>query len=167
MSDAEWLDERETAAWHGFLEASNRVGQHLEQQLKEGSGLSHPQYEILVRLGDAPDGEIRMTELARSLITSKSGLTYQVGQLEKRGLVRRRSCPTDVRGVFAVLTEEGGRVLREAAPGHVAAVREVLIDVLDERELELLAEGLGRVARRLSGEEAPGADRDEARKCGG
>ncbi|HEV7626520.1 MAG TPA: MarR family transcriptional regulator [Streptomyces sp.] len=150
MSDAKWLSEREMAAWRGFLQASNRVGHHLEQQLKDDSGLSHPQYEILVRLGDAPDGEIRMTELARSLITSKSGLTYQVGQLEKRGLVRRRSCNSDVRGVFAVLTNEGRRTLGDAAPGHVAAVREVLIDVLDAEELELLAKGLGRVARRLS-----------------
>lgn len=159
MRDAEWLDEREMAAWQGFLRASNLVGHHLEQQLREEAGLSHPQYEILVRLADAPGAQIRMTELARSLITSKSGLTYQVGQLEKRGLVRRRSCPTDVRGVFAVLTDEGRRVLGDAAPGHVAAVREVLIDVLEEDELELLAEGLGRVARRLGGQQG-GAERD-------
>jgi DNA-binding MarR family transcriptional regulator len=86
MADVKWLDERESAAWQSFLQASNRVGQHLDQQLREGGGLSHPQYEILVRLGDAPGGEIRMTELARSLVTSKSGLTYQIGRLEKRGL---------------------------------------------------------------------------------
>lgn len=149
MTDAEWLDEREMAAWQGFLEASNRVGHHLEQQLREESGLSHPQYEILVRLGDAPDGEIRMTELAKGLVTSKSGLTYQIGRLEKRGFVRRRLCESDVRGVYAVLTDDGRRALREAAPGHVAAVREALIDVLGRGELELLAESLGRVARRL------------------
>jgi len=163
MSDAKWLDEHEMAAWQGFLQASNRIGHHLEQQLKDDSGLSHPQYEILVRLGDAPGGEIRMTELAKSLITSKSGLTYQVGQLERRGLVLRRSCPTDVRGVFAVLTDEGRRALDEAAPGHVAAVREVLIDVLDEEELRLLAEGLGRVARRLRSD-GDGAEQTEVHK---
>jgi DNA-binding MarR family transcriptional regulator len=149
MTDTRWLDEREMAAWQSFLQASNRVGQHLEQQLREGSGLSHPQYEILVRLGDAPDGELRMTELARHLVTSKSGLTYQVGRLEQRGLVRRRTCESDVRGVYAVLTAAGGRALRDAAPGHVAAVREALIDVLGPGELEQLAESLGRVARRL------------------
>jgi DNA-binding MarR family transcriptional regulator len=144
-----WLDEREMAAWQGFLEASNLVGRRLEHQLKEEAGLSHPQFEVLVRLADAPDGEIRMTELATLLITSKSGLTYQVGQLEKRGLVRRRACSEDVRGVFAAITKEGWRVLRQAAPGHVATVREVLIDVLGPEELDVLAEGLGRVARRL------------------
>jgi DNA-binding MarR family transcriptional regulator len=149
MSDPRWLNDEEMAAWQGFLEASNRVARHLEQQLKDDAGLSHPQYEILVRLAEAPDGEIRMTELARLLLTSKSGLTYQVGQLEKRGLVSRRSCPTDVRGVFAVLTDDGRRTLTEAAPGHVACVREALIDVLSARELEVLARGLGRVGERL------------------
>lgn len=150
MADPRWLNEHEMAAWQGFLEASNRVARHLEQQLREDAGLSHPQYEILVRLSAAPCGEIRMTELARSLITSKSGLTYQVGRLEQRGLVRRRSAADDVRGVLAVLTPEGRRVLESAAPGHVAAVREALIDVLEEPELTALAGALGRVGRRLA-----------------
>lgn len=156
MTETRWLDEREMAAWEGFLEASNRVSRHLEQQLRDDAKLSHPQYEVLVRLAGAENGEIRMSELAELLITSKSGLTYQVGRLEKRGLVRRRSCPTDVRGVFAVLTDAGREVLDTAAPGHVAAVREALIDVLSPGELDLLAQGLGRVGARLrnSGGEA-------------
>lgn len=149
MAETRWLDEREMAAWQGFLEATSRVSRHLEQQLKDDAGLSHPQYEILVRLADAPEGEVRMTELAEELFTSKSGLTYQVGQLEKRGLVSRRSCPTDVRGVLAVLTRSGRETLRDAAPGHVAAVRASLIDVLDEEELSVLARALGRVGARL------------------
>src|ERR1700759_2266575 len=98
-----WLDEDEKRAWHAFLAAGSLVDRLLDAQLKEAIGLSHPQYEILVRLADAPDGELRMTELADTLLTSKSGLTYQVTQLEKAGLVKRRSCPSDVRGVLAVL----------------------------------------------------------------
>ncbi|MFI7242913.1 MarR family winged helix-turn-helix transcriptional regulator [Streptomyces qinglanensis] len=149
MAGTRWLDEREMAAWQGFLEATSRVSRHLEQQLKEDAGLSHPHYEILVRLAAAPDGEVRMTDLAEGLFTSKSGLTYQVGQLEKRGLVERHSCPTDVRGVLAALTPEGRDVLRAAAPGHVAAVRAALIDVLEPDELDVVARALGRVGRRL------------------
>ncbi|MTE18369.1 MarR family transcriptional regulator [Streptomyces sp. TRM43335] len=149
MNEPRWLDELEMAAWQGFLEAGHRVARRLEQQLKDDAGLSHPQYEILVHLSSVPGGELRMTELADRLITSKSGLTYQVGQLERRGLVRRRACPTDVRGVFAALTEEGRALLRAAAPGHVAAVRETLVDVLDRDQLAVLAEALGEVGRRL------------------
>ncbi|MYT21828.1 MarR family transcriptional regulator [Streptomyces sp. SID7760] len=149
MAETRWLDEREMRAWSGFLAASALVNRRLDQQLKDDSGLSHPQYEILVRLSAAPDGELRMTELANGLINSKSGLTYQVTQLEKAGLVRRRSCPSDVRGVFAVLTDTGRDRLERAAPGHVAMVREALIDVLTPAQLEALADGLGEVSRRL------------------
>ncbi|KQV21799.1 MULTISPECIES: MarR family winged helix-turn-helix transcriptional regulator [unclassified Kitasatospora] len=149
MDEPRWLDEREMAAWRGFVVASNLIERRLEQQLKESAGLSHTQYEILVQLSAAPDGSLRMTDLADRLVTSKSGLTYQVTQLEKSGLVGRRSCPSDVRGVFAEITEQGWRVLREAAPGHVATVREVLIDVLTPEQLTVLAESLGTVGERL------------------
>lgn len=149
MAETRWLDKREMAAWQGFLEATSRVSRHLEQQLKDDAGLSHPQYEILVRLAEAPEGEARMSDLAQELFASKSGLTYQVGQLEKRGLVARRSCLTDVRGVLATLTPAGREALVDAAPGHVAAVRDSLIDVLDEEELTVIARALGRVGARL------------------
>ncbi|GAA1386418.1 MarR family transcriptional regulator [Kitasatospora putterlickiae] len=144
-----WLDEEEMAAWRSFVTASNLLNRRLERQLKEDSGLSHTQYEILVHLSAAPAGSLRMTELADRLVTSKSGLTYQVTQLEKMGLVGRRSCPSDVRGVFAELTEQGDEMLREAAPGHVALVRELLIDVLTREQLAVLADGLGQVSARL------------------
>ncbi|MDJ0343436.1 MarR family transcriptional regulator [Streptomyces sp. H10-C2] len=149
MDETRWLDEHEMAAWNAFLAAGSLLERRLEQQLKDDAGLSHPQYEVLVRLSAAPDGELRMTELADALLTSKSGLTYQVTQLEKSGLVRRRSCPSDVRGVFAILTDEGRAKLRTAAPGHVALVRELLIDVLTPEQVTALAEGLGAVTKRL------------------
>lgn len=149
MDEPRWLDEDEMAAWRGFVTASNLVARHLERRLKDEAGLSHTQYEILVQLSAAPGGSLRMTDLADRIVTSKSGLTYQVGQLENAGLVGRRSCPSDVRGVFAEITEHGWEVLRAAAPGHVAAVREALIDVLTPGQLAVLAEGLGAVGRRL------------------
>ncbi|MET7638681.1 MarR family transcriptional regulator [Streptomyces sp. NPDC005438] len=149
MTATRWLDEQEQAAWQSFLEATHRVERRLERQLREDAGLSHPQYEVLVRLAREPEGAMRMTELARALITSKSGLTYQIGQLEKRGLVSRSSCPEDVRGVRAQLTDEGRQVLKDTAPGHVEAVRVALIDPLTREELTTVAEALGRIGERL------------------
>jgi len=145
-----WLDEDEMRAWQSFLAAGALVDRRVDQQLKDSVGLSHPQYEILVRLAAAPDGELRMTELADTLLSSKSGLTYQVTQLEKAGLVARRSCPSDVRGVLAALTEAGRRRLAQAAPGHVALVRELLIDVLTPGQLAVIADALGEVSRRAA-----------------
>lgn len=149
LAETKWLDDREMRAWEGFLAASALVNRRLDQQLKDDSGLSHPQYEILVRLARAPEGELRMTEVAHGLVNSKSGLTYQVTQLEKAGLVRRRTCPSDVRGIYAVLTAAGRARLTEAAPGHVTTAREVLVDVLTPEQLDALADGLKEVTRRL------------------
>jgi DNA-binding MarR family transcriptional regulator len=150
MDAVQWLDEDEMRAWHSFLAVGALIDRLVDAQLKEAVGLSHPQYEILVRLAGAPDGELRMTELADTLLTSKSGLTYQVTQLEKAGLVERRSCPSDVRGVLAVLTQAGRHRLEQAAPGHVTLVRELLIDVLTPEQLANLADALGEVSRRAA-----------------
>ncbi|RKT83086.1 DNA-binding transcriptional regulator, MarR family [Saccharopolyspora antimicrobica] len=149
MAEPRWLDDEEMAAWNAFVEASNLVARKVEQQLREQVGLSHPQYEILVRLSAAPGGELRMTELAQLVVTSKSGLTYQITQLEKAGLVRRRTCESDDRGVYALLTDAGRGKLRAAAPGHVEVVRANLIDVLDRDQLRAVTAGLGAVTRHL------------------
>ncbi|GII01971.1 MarR family winged helix-turn-helix transcriptional regulator [Planobispora takensis] len=145
MTGARWLDAREMAAWRAYLSASHLLERRVEEQLKAESGLTHAQYEILARLSDAPDRRLRMTELARGVVVSKSGLTYQIGQLEKRGLVERATCPSDDRGVLAVLTDRGVECLRRTAPGHVAVVREVLIDLLTPDELEMMTRVMSKV----------------------
>ncbi|MGW0589634.1 MarR family winged helix-turn-helix transcriptional regulator [Streptosporangium sp. NPDC002607] len=138
MSETRWLSESEMAMWVAYLSATHLLERRVEDQLKADSGLTHTQYEILVTLSERPDEQMRMTELARRLITSKSGLTYQIGQLERRGLVTRATCPSDERGVLAVLTEEGRCCLERTAPGHVAVVRAFLIDRLSPEEIETM-----------------------------
>jgi DNA-binding MarR family transcriptional regulator len=149
MGRARWLNKEEKRAWNAFISTYALLNQRLDQQLKRDAGLSHLQYEILVRLSGAPDRELRMTELACAVQNSKSGLTYQIGQLEQAGLVRRRNCLSDVRAVYACLTDEGMAKLERAAPGHVALVRELLIDVLTPDQLRTLADGLGEASRRM------------------
>lgn len=148
MTQPRWLDPQEMLAWKSFFEASHLVERRVEQQLRE-EGLSHPQYEIMVRLADAPNTELRMTQLAEDVVTSKSGLTYQISKMEKAGLVRRRSCPSDDRGVYAVLTDRGRHKLEQTAPGHVELVRSCLIDLLGRDQLDALTDGLTTVTRKL------------------
>ncbi|SEG84660.1 DNA-binding transcriptional regulator, MarR family [Nonomuraea solani] len=138
MTNPRWLDATEMAAWRAFLSTSHLLERRIEEQLKAAAGLTHPQYEILVRLSDAPDHSMRMTELARGVVVSKSALTYQITQLEKAGLVKRATCPSDERGVLAVLTDAGLRCLERVAPGHVGVVRAYLIDQLNREELEAM-----------------------------
>ncbi|MGN2637642.1 MarR family winged helix-turn-helix transcriptional regulator [Nocardia takedensis] len=149
MSEPEWLTAEQLRAWQALLAGWALLNREIEQQLKRDSGLSHTQYEVLVRLADAPEQRIRMTELADSLVNSKSGLTYQIGRLEEAGLVRREACPTDVRGVIAVLTPQGRRALEQAAPAHVAQVRDLFIDALTPDQVTAVADGLGEVVRRI------------------
>jgi DNA-binding MarR family transcriptional regulator len=144
-----WLDEAEMAAWLAFLEVSHRLDRVIEQQLKADAGLSHPQYEILSRLASADGGQLRMSELADGITVSRSGLTYQITQLERAGLVRREKCPSDERGVLAVLTGAGSAALGRAAPGHVRVVRRYLIDALTPAQRSALAEGLTAARDRL------------------
>lgn len=145
----QWLSEQEMRAWLAFFAAAALLDRKLDQQLKDDAGLTHVQYEVLSRLSEAPDRELRMTELAETLFTTQSGTTYQISQLEKAGYVRRRECRGGPRGVWAVLTDAGFEVLKQAAPGHVNAVRKLLIDVLTPDELEAVASGLGRVRDRI------------------
>ncbi|SEL21238.1 MarR family winged helix-turn-helix transcriptional regulator [Nonomuraea pusilla] len=149
MTDIRWLDETEMAAWRAFLSTSHLLERRIEEQLKAAAGLTHPQYEILVRLADAPGRSMRMTELARGVVVSKSALTYQITQLEKAGLVERATCPSDERGVLAVLTDAGRRCLERVAPGHLEVVRAYLIDRLSRAELETMTTAMTKTERAL------------------
>ncbi|MFC7587569.1 MarR family winged helix-turn-helix transcriptional regulator [Nonomuraea antimicrobica] len=149
MTDPRWLDTTEMAAWRAFLFTSHLLERRIEEQLKAVAGLTHPQYEILVVLSEAPGQQMRMTELARDVVVSKSGLTYQVNRLEKAGLVERATCPSDERGVLAVLTERGRRCLERVAPGHVEVVRAYLIDRLSRDELHAMTSAMRKTEEGL------------------
>lgn len=153
MGRTRWLNAQEKRAWNAFLSSYELLHRRADQQLKRDSGISHLQYVILARLSAAPGRELRMTELACAVHNTKSGLTYQIGQLEQAGLVRRRNCAGDPRAVYACLTDEGLELLERAAPGHVTLVRELLIDVLTPEQLGALADGLGEASRRMQAAE--------------
>jgi DNA-binding MarR family transcriptional regulator len=138
MGNARWLSEEEGNAWHHFVQAYHLLERQIEQQLQRDAGLSHAQYNVLVVLSEQPGNRMRMTELARRVVVSKSSLTYQIGKLRKVGPVWRNPHESDERGILAVLTDEGKDLLRVAAPGHVGTVREYLIDLFTPEQLAQL-----------------------------
>ena len=150
-----WLDEAQQGAWRSFMVGSARLNEALGRQLEADSDLSLSEYEILVRLSEAPEHTVRMSELAASLMHSRSRVTHTVGRLERRGLVARHTCAVDGRGVNAVMTPEGYALLVAAAPGHVRAVRTNLVDRLTDAQLAALGEAMALVAPR---EPAPRAN---------
>jgi DNA-binding MarR family transcriptional regulator len=138
------LDATELQAWQAFLRASIRLMERLDAELS-GHGISLADYEILVNLSGEDAGELRMTELAARTLVSRSGLTRRLDRLVDAGLVERRSCPTDRRGVFAVLTDSGRRRLEASAPTHVEGVRRHFISQLRGQDLQALAASLNAV----------------------
>ncbi|WP_067462350.1 MarR family winged helix-turn-helix transcriptional regulator [Actinomadura macra] len=143
------LDGRELRTWLAFLAAGHLIDHKIERQLKRDGGLSHPEFEVLVKLRMAEGNRLRMSDLARQVMVTKSRLTYQVTQLERAGLVKRTGCKSDRRSVWAELTPEGAATLDRVRPGHRRVVRETLIDVLSPEEIDLLGDALSRVADRL------------------
>lgn len=133
-----WLDDDEQRAWRAYLEGTQLLFERLDDDMEREAGLGHGDYEILVRLSEAPDDRLRMSELATNTLFSRSRLSHAVARLEAAGLVRRETCETDRRGTFAVLTPHGRKVLEGAAPAHVAGVREHVFDQLSEAEVRAM-----------------------------
>lgn len=146
---AEPFTETQLAGWRAYIESSQLLMTRLEEDLRADSGLTFADYHVLVLLSEAPGRRLRMGELASRLVFSPSRLTYQIGSMEKRGLVAREACPADRRGSEAVLTAEGLRVLREAAPHHLASVRRHFMDDLDDTDVAHLAKIFSRLGKQL------------------
>ncbi len=133
-----WLTAAEQRAWRAYLEMTRLLFDRLDHELQRDAGMGHPYYQLLVALSEAPDRTLRMSQLAEMTQSSRSRLSHAVARLEENGWVNRVPCETDKRGAFAVLTDEGFRVLAAAAPGHVEGVRQHLFDRLTPEQVEQL-----------------------------
>ena len=138
--EVRWLTVAEQTAWRAFLNAVQMLNTEIESQLQRDSGVSHADYEILVRLSEQPGRSLRMSELAAPRGVLAQPAVPAVGRLEREGWVRREPSPEDGRGLTAVLTDRGFEVLAAAAPGHVAAVRNAFIDPLSREQVDQLAD---------------------------
>jgi DNA-binding MarR family transcriptional regulator len=144
-----WLSDDEQHVWRAYLEADRLLWEQLDDELQRSTGLALSEYEILVRLSERPGRSARMSEVADDVVYSRSRLTHTVARMEARGLLDRRPCPGDRRGVLAVMTEEGYRRLVAAAPTHVTGVREHLFDRLTPEEVAVLGRVMGKVRDHL------------------
>ena len=135
MEDVQWLNEHEERAWRALQFMQMRLEGELARQLASDSGLSYPDYVVLVALTDRPDGRMRLFELAEVLGWEKSRLSHHVARMAGRGLVKKEKCDADRRGAFVVVTKRGRKEIDAAAPGHVAAVRRLFVDQLTPEQL--------------------------------
>lgn len=139
-----WLSIEQQGIWRSYLNGVARINERLDAELRP-FGLDLGEYEILVHLSEAPDLQLRMSDLATAVRQSRSRLTHTVTRMENKGLILRKSCPQDKRGVIAVLTGAGLTLLTEAAPNHVASVREVFVDKVAAEDFEALGRAMNAV----------------------
>ena len=136
--ETQWLDGEERAAWLRLAAVVELLPGALDNQLRRDSGLTHFEYFVLAMLSEAPDHSLRMTALAHRTNGTLPRLSHVIARLETRGLVERFPCPQDRRATNARLTPAGWDTVVEAAPGHVDAVRHLVLDPLSRSQLEQL-----------------------------
>jgi DNA-binding MarR family transcriptional regulator len=149
MSDGRgtrWLDADQQSSWRAFVVGITLLLDRLDADLQHSFDLSLTEYEILVRLSERPERQMRMAQLADALAHSRSRVTHTVTRMQKAGLVTRTSSPEDGRGIVCRLTDEGYALLVEAADVHVSGVRDYLVDLVKPEDFQ----ALGRVMDAVS-----------------
>ena len=147
-----WLSDEEQQVWRGFLAVHQLLFDVLDRQMQADANISHGYYVLLAVLSEAPNRSMRMSELAEITSSSQSRVSHAVARLEEAGWVRRRKVEGDKRGNLAVLTERGWEVVVQAAPGHVAAVRENFFDLLTPEQVGQLSEIFAAMLDKLDAE---------------
>jgi len=150
MPTTRWLDESQQRHWRALLTGTSALFAALNHDLEAATGLALNEYEVLVRLSEAPGRTLRMSVLAEGLVHSRSRVTHTVRRMEEQGIVRRQRSSEDGRGVECAMTEKGWEVLVAAAPLHVQSVRDRLVDVVSREELATIGEAFERVAERIT-----------------
>ena len=129
---AAWLNDDEQRTWRTYLRMSSLLPAALNRELQQDSGLTLPEYEVLVQLSEAPQQQLRPFQICEALNWEQSRLSHQLSRMQRRGLLTREECEADGRGALVVLTAAGADAIGSAAPGHVATVRQLIFDRLSD-----------------------------------
>jgi DNA-binding MarR family transcriptional regulator len=144
-----WLDATQQSSWRSFVVGVTLLLDRLDADLQHDFDLSLTEYEILVRLSERPERQMRMAQLADALAHSRSRVTHTVTRMQKAGLVDRTTSPEDGRGIVCRLTDAGYALLVKAADVHVTGVRDYLVDLVDPADFAALGRVMDAVSDRL------------------
>ncbi|HEY9763590.1 MAG TPA: MarR family transcriptional regulator [Trichocoleus sp.] len=145
MNTQAHLDAARSSLWRLFLTAHTRLLEHMERDLSEADLPPLDWYDVLFTLKEAPDHRLRLSELAEKVLLSRSNLTRLIDRLEKAGLLRRESCPTDRRGTYAVLTETGLTMQQQMWSVYSKSIATVFAAYIDDEEVKILQQVLSRL----------------------
>ena len=150
-----WLSEPEQRAWRGLLQMTTRLEAQLNRELQAASGLSLADYDVLVALSEAPQGRLRISQLASDLGWERSRLSHHLARMQRRELVTREDCEADRRGAFVVMTDQGRTAIQQAAPAHVGTVRRLVFNGLSGEQVGSLQAFTESVLGRLEPSNTP------------
>lgn len=150
VTEPRWLDEDERASWIAMVGIVFGLPAALDAQLQRDAGVTHFEYTVMAALSEAEDRSLRMSYLAGLSNGSLSRLSHVVKRLERQGWVRRSPDPTDGRYTVATLTSEGWDKVVATAPGHVEAVRQMVLDPLTKVQVRHLREIGSRITQALA-----------------
>ena len=148
-SETPWLSAQEEHLWRGWTQLNAELSATLQREMQSDAELSMSDYEVLVHLTDSPEGRVRVSDLAGLLQWERSRVSHHLTRMERRGLVERSECAEDGRGAFIAVTAAGRTANEQAAPGHVAAVRRLVFDALDESDVACLSVAIDKMLARL------------------
>lgn len=158
------LGEEQLAAWRAFLRAHSAMLRRIGRDLEDAELPPLPWYDVLAALRDAEGRRLRQVELAERVLLSNSGLSRLVDRIERAGLVRRVSCPTDRRSFHVELTVSGAEMLERMWPVYMRGIAEDFLPALGtnpceiRKTLEAVAAGCDTV-QAAAGEPAAGEAR--------
>ena len=131
--------------WPLLLETHTVLLELLERELDDVGGLSLSWYDVLLQLAMSPEGKLKMNELAGSVLLSKSGVTRLVDKMEAAGLIKRSSCMSDRRAIYAQITPKGRKLFDQACPLHIRGVERHFLAHLTDQEVSTLRSALRKV----------------------
>jgi DNA-binding MarR family transcriptional regulator len=149
VTKVEPLSLAEDALWRAIMRIVKVLPRHLDSDLLRGVGVSASEYTTMMHLSEAPNRELRMSDLASATGLSPSRMTRLVDDLQSRSLVTKVASSSDARGNVARLTSRGMAKLKAAWPVHLASVRARFFDHMETAEIKLVAAAMSGVADHL------------------
>ncbi|HMR49566.1 MAG TPA: MarR family transcriptional regulator [Arachnia sp.] len=140
---------RELAVWRAYFETSQELHRLVGARLQADSGLSNPDYAVMVTLSEAVQRTMRSSDLAAHIGWDRSRLSHHLGRMEKRGLIRRERCADDSRGALIVLTDDGLQLYRRCSVPHLCDIRELFVDALTPHQLAAIGEATAALRTHL------------------
>ena len=138
----------EQDSWGGLIWAYSRMMGFIEKDLQDKFQITHPEFEVLLRLNWAPGQKARIQDLASDSVLTRSGVSRLVDRLEKAGFVTKEIAPEDRRGAYAVLTVHGRDHFERALQAHVLIVKSYFLERFAEQELAQMAAFWKRIPKK-------------------